>query len=292
MDKCLCAQNVCKAYKDNQVLSGLDLKLEHGKIYGLLGRNGAGKTTLLGILTAQNRLDSGSVTYGGEPVWENRRALDDICFSRELSGTQYSGTNNFRIELYLKAAAMFYRHWDAGYAERLLKEFSLDRKKAICKLSKGQMSMVNIIEGLAYRAPFTIFDEPVSGLDVVMRERFYRLLIEDYTETGRKFVFSTHIIEEAAGAFEEVIFLDDGRIIEKAPTEELVSEFAYISGLESEVRKASAGLEVLNTSSVGARTVCAVRGVAPGFAPDADVDVTPMNLQKVFVTLCGHGDEM
>ena len=292
MDKCLCAQNIYKSYKDNCVLSGLNLTLEPGKIYGLLGRNGAGKTTLLGVLTAQNSLDSGSVTYGGEPVWENRRALDDICFSRELSGTNLSGQNTFKISFYLKAASMFYKHWDGEYAEKLLDEFHLDPDKQICKLSKGQMSMVTIVLGLASRAPLTIFDEPVSGLDVVMRERFYRLLLDDYAETERTFVVSTHIIEEAAGAFEEVIFLDGGRIIEKAPTEELISQFAYISGLEREVQKAAAGLQVLNRSSIGARTVYAVRGVKPGFRPDADVDVTPMNLQKVFVTMCGHGEEM
>ena len=67
--KILKAENVCKSYGKKQVLAGLDLELQPGKIYGLIGRNGAGKTTLLGILTAQNTMDSGSVTYGGQPVW-------------------------------------------------------------------------------------------------------------------------------------------------------------------------------------------------------------------------------
>ena len=62
------------------MLHNLDLELLPGKIYGLIGRNGAGKTTLLSILTAQNTKDSGTVTYGGEPVWENQKALNQICF--------------------------------------------------------------------------------------------------------------------------------------------------------------------------------------------------------------------
>ena len=82
--KILKAENVYKSYGKKQVLTGLDLELQPGKIYGLIGRNGAGKTTLLGILTAQNTMDSGSVTYGGQPVWENQPALEQICFSREL----------------------------------------------------------------------------------------------------------------------------------------------------------------------------------------------------------------
>lgn len=77
------AQGVCKAFGKRAVLRELELTLEPGKIYGLLGRNGAGKTTLLSILTAQLAPDRGSVTYGGEPVWENQAALDHLCFARE-----------------------------------------------------------------------------------------------------------------------------------------------------------------------------------------------------------------
>jgi ABC-2 type transport system ATP-binding protein len=152
--------------------------------------------------------------------------------------------------------------------------------------------MVTIIIALASRAPVTILDEPVAGLDVVMREKFYQLLLADHMATGRTFVVSTHIIEEAAGVFEEVIILDDGRIIEKAPTEELLAQFAYISGREDQVDKATRGLTVLGVHQMGMHKTAAVRGITDSFTTDADVDVVPMNLQKVFVTLCGHGEEL
>ena len=87
------AQGLCKSYKEKEVLHNLDLTIEPGKIYGLIGRNGAGKTTLLGILTAQNTKNSGEVTYNGQPVWENQRALNDICFSREMQATVSSGVS-------------------------------------------------------------------------------------------------------------------------------------------------------------------------------------------------------
>ena len=292
MDKLLKAEGIYKSYKDKSVLMGLDLCIEPGKIYGLIGRNGVGKTTLLGILTAQNTMDSGSVTYGGEPVWENRKALDDLCFSRELSSTSYSGQNTYKVEWYLKAARDFYPHWDEEYAQKLMGLFSLDQKKKINALSKGQMSMVTIVIALASRAPITILDEPVAGLDVVMREKFYSLLLDDHMETGRTFVVSTHIIDEAAGVFEEVIIMDEGKIIEKAPTEELISQFAYISGHEAQVDKAVRGLQVLSTHSMGRHMTASVRGITPEWQTDADVDVSPMNLQKVFVALCSHGEEM
>lgn len=286
------AAGLCKSYGKKEVLHDLDLEIQPGKIYGLIGRNGAGKTTLLGILTAQNTKDSGEVTYDGAPVWENQEALDHICFSRELQGTIFSGQNNLKIKHYLRSAAIYYPNWDKDYAEKLLGEFKLEPKKKICQLSKGQMSMVTILIALASRAPITILDEPAAGLDVVMRERFYQLLLEDFAQTGRTFIVSTHIIEEAASVFEQVIIIDEGRIIENAPTEELVDQFRYISGREDVVDAATAGLEVLSTHQMGRHKTVAVRGsgVKLQAAQSADVDVSPMNLQNVFVALCGHGD--
>ncbi|MDY3905576.1 MAG: ABC transporter ATP-binding protein [Lawsonibacter sp.] len=288
----LSARGVYKSYGKKEVLHNLDLTIEPGKIYGLIGRNGAGKTTLLGILTAQNTLDQGEVTYDGQPVWENQTALDNICFSRELQPTLFSGQNNLKVKHYLKSAAIYYPNWDQAYAGRLLAEFKLEPKKKICQLSKGQMSMVTILIALASRAPITILDEPAAGLDVVMRERFYQLLLEDYAQTNRTFIVSTHIIEEAASVFEQVIILDEGKIIENCPTEELIDQFRYVSGREDVVDEVCRGLEVLSTHQMGRHKTAAVRGggVKLDAALSADVDVSPMNLQNVFVALCGHGD--
>ena len=289
----LSAKGVCKSYGDNQVLQDLDLDIQPGKIYGLIGRNGAGKTTLLSILTAQNTMDSGEVTYNGKSVWENQDALNHICFSRELQPTLFTGPNNLKIKYYLNTASIFYPNWDQEYAQRLLQEFKLNPKKKISQLSKGQMSMVTILLALASGADITILDEPVTGLDVVMRERFYQLLLEDYAKTNRTFIVSTHIIEEAASVFERVIILDEGKIIENAETDELVNEFRYISGHQEKVDRACQGLEVLTTRETGRHKSCGVRGGAAQLAQaeQFDVDIAPMNLQNVFVALCGHGDE-
>lgn len=286
------AKGLCKSYKDKQVLKNLDITIEPGKIYGLIGRNGAGKTTLLGILTAQNTHDSGEVTYNGEPVWENPKALADLCFSRELQATLFYGQNNLKVRHYLQAGATFYPRWDEEYARRLLKEFGVEEKKRVSQLSKGQLSMVTILIALASNAPITILDEPVAGLDVVARERFYQLLLEDYARTGRTFIISTHIIEEAASVFERVLILDDGRIIEDEETEELVDQFRYVSGAAEEVDQVCEGMTVVSERTMGRRKTAAVRDTAGRRAADlegtGDVDVSPLNLQNVFVALCGH----
>ena len=286
------ARGLCKAYKKNQVLNGLDITIQPGKIYGLIGRNGAGKTTLLGILTAQNTHDAGEVSYNGEPVWENPKALADLCFSRELQTTLFYGQNTLKVRNYLQAGATFYPRWDEAYARRLMKEFGLEEKKRVSQLSKGQLSMVTILIALASGAPVTILDEPVAGLDVVARERFYQLLLEDYERTNRTFILSTHIIEEAAAVFERVLILDDGRIIEDAETEELVDQFRYVSGAAEEVDRVCQGMTVVSERRMGRRKTAAVRDTDGRRAADlegaGEVDVVHMSLQNVFVALCGH----
>ncbi len=286
------AQGVCKSYGSQQVLQNLDLELLPDKIYGLIGRNGAGKTTLLGILTGQNTMDSGSVTYDGQPVWENQKALDHICFSRELNTSLLNTKNNQQVKDYLNAGSIFYPNWDGDYAQRLLAEFKLEPKKRIWQMSKGQLSLLTILLALASMAPLTILDEPAAGLDVVMRERFYQLLLEDYTKTQRTFVISTHIIEEAASVFERVIILDEGRILEDAPTEELIAQFHTVSGREDVVEEVTRGMTVLSTQQLGRHRSVVVRGEEAKLAAArcADVDIAPVSLQHVFVALCGHGD--
>ena len=282
------ADGLCKSYGRKTVLENLSLTLRPGKIYGLVGRNGAGKTTLLGCLSGQNPFQKGSVTYGHAPVWENQDALDHICFSRELPVTLMGSRNSLKIQNYLDAAALFYPNWDPDYAARLLDLFHLEKKSKVYALSQGQRSMVTILIALASRAPLTILDEPAAGLDVVAREQFYRLLLDDFAQTGRTFVISTHIIEEAASVFEEVLFLDAGKIVVSGPVDELLAQFYAVSGLAEEVDRACQGVTVLSARTIGRRKEAVIRGTP---APEADVDRSPLGLQQVFVALCGHGAE-
>ena len=283
------AQGVCKSFGKKAVLRELELTLEPGKIYGLLGRNGAGKTTLLSILTAQLAPERGSVTYGGEPVWENQAALDHLCFAREAPA---AGQTSLRLGHYLRSAAIFYPGWDEGYAHRLLEEFCLDPSRKLSQLSRGQLSMVSVLTALASRAGLTLLDEPTAGLDAVAREQFYRLLLEDFSHTGRTFVLSTHIIGEAAPLFEEVLILNGGRITEHGPTDELLEQFRTVSGPAEQTEAACRELTVLSLRDVGRRRLYTVRGTPEQLeALDASgLDTAPMELQEVFTALCGQTD--
>lgn len=285
----LTAKGIVKTYGKKEVLHQVELNLESGKIYGMIGRNGAGKTTLLSILTSQNPATEGCVTFDGEPVWENSQVLSHMCFSRELNPLSGSNANTMKVKEYLRIAGTFLPHWDQVMADRLIGEFGLDVKKRINKLSKGMLSMVTIIVALASKADFTFLDEPVAGLDVVAREHFYKLLVDEFTETGRTFVISTHIIEEAADIFEEVIIVDNGNILMKENTEELLERAYHISGHQDEVDHMTAGLKVHHAEKIGRSKGVTVL-LEPGQSLPAgyDVNIQKPSLQKLFVALCGE----
>lgn len=285
----LIAKGIVKKYGKKEVLHGVDMKLESGKIYGLIGRNGAGKTTLLSILTSQNPATSGEVTFDGQPVWENPEVLRHLCFSRELSPLTGSNANSMKVKEYLRIAATFFPYWDKEMEKRLVEEFELDVKKKISKLSKGMLSMVTIVVALASKAEFTFLDEPVAGLDVVARERFYELLLEEFTETGRTFVVSTHIIEEAAEVLEEVIIVDHGKILLKENTQDLLDRSFHISGHEDEVDRAIEGMEVHHEEHLGrSKGVTVLLKPGQKITEGYDVSIQKLSLQKVFVALCGE----
>lgn len=285
----LVARGLVKTYGNKDVLHGVDLELESGKIYGLIGRNGAGKTTLLSILTSQNPASAGTVTFDGQPVWENPAVLEHLCFSRELNQLSGGNANTMKVKEYLNIAATYFPYWDQGTADCLIRKFGLDVKKRIDKLSKGMLSMVTIVVALASKAEFTFLDEPVAGLDVVAREQFYELLVEEFTETGRTFVISTHIIEEAADVLEEVIIVDKGKILLKENTQELLERSYHVSGHEDEVDRATALLEVHHEEHLGRSKGVTVLLLPGQSIPDQyDVSIQKLSLQKVFVALCGE----
>ena len=291
METLVCNQ-VSKSYGKKQVLKNIDLILEKGKIYGLIGRNGAGKTTLLSMMSSQNPVSEGKITWNGENIWENQKALNHICFSRELSNNSFgSNSSSMKVKDYLRAAALYYPGWDKNLEQELIHKFELDTKQKISKMSKGMLSMVTVIVALASKADFTFLDEPVAGLDVVMRDYFYRKLLDEYMESGRTFVISTHIIEEASDILEEVIMIKNGEVLLKENTEDLLGRAYRISGLAEVVDEAVKGYEIHHAEKTGrSKSVNVLLREGENLPEGYDVTIQPLNLQNLFVALCGMGE--
>ena len=261
---------------------------DRNTIYGLLGRNGAGKTTLMSILTAQNFATSGTARVFGADPYENAGVLQRVCFVRESQKYPEDAlpTHAFRM------ASLFFPNWDQGFADELVAAFELPLKTRIKKLSRGQLSAVGVIIGLASRAEITFFDEPYLGLDAVARQLFYDRLIEDYAEHPRTVILSSHLIDEVSNLIERVVVIDGGRILLDEETDAVRSRAATIVGDAAAVEAFAAGREVIHRESLGHVTSVTVLGeltAADRVALQASgLDLAPVSLQQLIVRLTQH----
>jgi len=228
-------------------IDDVSIAIEENSITGLLGRNGAGKTTMMQLLTGQEFRSSGSIRVFGEDPVENSGVLARTCFVKESQKypDDYKPVHVFR------SAPWFFPNWDAGFAERLVADFRLPLTRRIKKLSRGQLSAIGVIVGLASRAPLTFFDEPYLGLDAVARQTFYDRLLEDYAEHPRTVVLSTHLIDEVSDLLEHVVVIDEGRIVIDGSAEELRDSASTVAGARAAVDAFVAGRRVLHREELG-----------------------------------------
>ena len=252
------------------------------KIYGLLGRNGAGKTTMMQLLTGQDFATSGTVSVFGQSPVENASVLQHISFIKESQ--RYP--EDFKVKHVFRSAPWFFANWDADFAEQLVAEFRLPLDRRIKKLSRGQVSAIGVVVGLASRAPLTFFDEPYLGLDAVARQLFYDRLLSDYAEHPRTVILSTHLIDEVANLLEHVIVIDDGRIIIDQDAESLRSTATNLVGAASAVDAFVGAREILHRDAIGGLASVTVAGLSAAeksAANAAGLELSPVSLQQLIV---------
>ena len=281
-----------KRYRETIAVDDVSFTIEKDAIYGLLGRNGAGKTTIMSILTAQNFATKGEVRVFGENPYENAKVLSRMCFVRESQKYPEDATplHAFRI------ARLFFPNWDQALAGRLIEDFQLPVKRRIKKLSRGQLSAVGVIIGLASRAEITFFDEPYLGLDAVARQIFYDRLLEDYAEHPRTIILSSHLIDEVSNLIERVLVIDRGRIIMDEDTEAVRDRAANIVGDSAAVEAFVAGREVIHHESLGHVSSVTVFGTLTTADRQrlaaAGLDVAPVSLQQLIVRVTQHASSV
>ncbi|GAA4193567.1 ABC transporter ATP-binding protein [Microbacterium oryzae] len=281
-------RNLTKRYKDKVALDSVSFDVEKDTIYGFLGRNGAGKTTAMSILTAQNFATSGEVRVFGEDPYENARVLSRMCFVRESQKYPDDATPRHAFA----SARLFFPNWSQELAERLIDDFQLPMKRTIKKLSRGQLSAVGVVIGLASRAEITFFDEPYLGLDAVARQIFYDRLLSDYAEHPRTVLLSSHLIDEVANLIERVLVIDDGRIIMDESTDDARAQATNIVGDASAVEAAIRGREVIHRESLGRVTSATFIGrldaLERAALSAAGLDLAPVSLQQLIVRRTQH----
>lgn len=284
----LSCDKLTKKYGRTYALRDLDLQLEENVIYGLLGRNGAGKTTLLNLIAGGVFASGGTVEVRGKKL--DQGALpEDCCFVRE--NTKLFG--GARLIEVLQFAAKFHPGWDWTFAHKLLQTFRLDPDKRIKHLSRGTESLVGIVIGLASRAALTLFDEPVLGLDVLMRDRFYKELMEDYADHPRTILLSTHLIDEIAPVAERVYIIDEGSLLLHDEMNRIRMAAYLIRGNSDAVAAFTEGKRVLHTESYGRGRLAAIYEMLNDEdrlqARRLDITIEQLTLQKFFSYLIEGG---
>ncbi|CAM4348699.1 ABC-2 type transport system ATP-binding protein [Paenibacillus endophyticus] len=277
--------NLQLKYGSFAAIKNVTFSLAGGRIYGLLGRNGSGKTSLLSILASYREQTNGQVTIGGEAPFENAKIMEQVCFIQE-SG---SFSDSSSVSDVLRLSASCWPNWDSEYAAHLIALYDLPLKKLVSALSRGMKSALGVTIGLASRAPVTIFDEAYLGMDAPSRYAFYDELLKDYMETPRTFIISTHLIEEVGSLFEEVLILDQGRLIMHEETDVLKSRGASITGSEQAVDQITEGLTILGQQMLGRTKSVTVFGELTEehrkHALALGLELGPVSLQDLFVHL-------
>lgn len=277
------ASGLTKKYGSFTALDAVDLSLRENAIHGLLGRNGAGKTTLMQLLTGQIFPDGGTLEVFGHSPAENAQVLAQTAFIAESQ--KYP--DSFKPSHVLASAPWFFENWDAEFAGSLVEEFQLPLNRPIKKLSRGQLSAVGVIVGLAARARLTFFDEPYLGLDAVARRLFYDRLLSDYAEHPRTIVLSTHLIDEAADLLEHVLVIDHGRILIDESAEELRGSATTVVGRRTDVDIFVAGRPVLARDGIGGLASVTIEAqLTPGErreAAERGLELAPVSLQQLIV---------
>jgi ABC-2 type transport system ATP-binding protein len=239
--------HVSRSFGQVRALDDVSFTVPEHSILGLLGRNGAGKTTIMSIMAGQDRATSGRADILGHSPFEHAPTLAQISYVRD--NQRYP--DDYRLHHVLRIAPEFAPNWSAELAAELADEFRIPTATRIKKLSRGQLSSVAIVLGLASRASVTLLDEPYLGLDVTGRALFHTMLLRDYGEHPRTIVLSTHLIEESAALFDRVVILDRGRVVVDDEADAARDRAFTLSGARDAVAEVLGDHRVLERQSIG-----------------------------------------
>jgi len=277
-------QDLVKRYRDKNALRGINLELQENCIVGLIGRNGAGMTMLLRTLAGYLRPTKGTVLVFGEKPFDNIRVLSDIMYMDD-DRFRDSDTPKDLID----RAALSYSRFDKALAIKLLDYFSIPVKARMKKLSKGMRTLFSLVIALMSRCPLTMLDEPTIGLDASHRKEFASLLLRDFANHPRTIIISSHLISELESLMEQVVLIDNGRLVFHKTIENVQRYALYLAGHRKALEEVAGRHRVICRESMGERLVL---GVVNDLTAEElrqleaqGVEISAMSVQDVCVNL-------
>ena len=218
------ARGLRKTFGATVALSALDLRVESGRILGLVGPNGAGKTTalnaILGLIPYQGQLK----VLGRDPWTERDHLMRDVCFIADVAVLP----RWIRVSQALDYVAGVHPRFDRAKAEALLAKTTIARDRKVRELSKGMVAQLHLALVMAIDAKLLVLDEPTLGLDILFRKQFYDSLLNDYFDRDRTILVTTHQVDEIQDVLTDVMFIDRGRIVFSSTMEEFESRYVEL----------------------------------------------------------------
>ena len=274
-------KNVTKTFSGFKALDDLSMHVPAGTVYGLVGPNGAGKSTAIRLLTGVYRPDSGEITMEGMQIFENTALKKRIGYIPDDIFYFPSAT----LEDMRKFYRGIYPDFDDALFERLYEVFQLPRKGQIRRFSKGMQKQAAFHLAICTRPDVLILDEPVDGLDPVMRRQVWSLILSDVAQRQTTVLISSHNLRELEDICDHVGIMDHGRML-------LERSLADMQGSTVKLQivgEVPADLDVLHESQSGRLKTLVVRGSAQEVAETVKAaapvyfDIIPLSLEEIFI---------
>ena len=288
-------RDVKKEYYGHRALDGLWLNAPAGEVYGLVGPNGAGKTTAMKHLAGVLRQDSGEVLCDGEPVYENPGVKGRIfCIPDEVFHFPQASILDM-----MKFCRGIYPNFDPRRFEQLREVFDLDLKQPMRRFSRGMLKQAAFWLAISMRPELMILDEPVDGLDPVMRRQVWALIMQDVAEYGTTVLISSHNLRELEDVCDRVGIIDRGRMLLERVLSEMQENMTKLQLVLPEGAALPQELDVLHTAGQGRLKTLIIRGRAAEVTARLErlepifMDAGPLTLEESFIyELGGEGHEV
>ena len=286
-------QNLSKGYEGVQALKDLSLHVPRGAVYGLVGPNGAGKSTLLRCLSGVSEPDSGTVLIDGQPVWENAPLKARIAY---IPDDLYYFTSANLMDM-----KKFYKDFFPAFDEQLFKKlgdiFPIDPKRPIRHLSKGMQKQAAFWLNLSLQPDLFLLDEPVDGLDPVMRRQLWSLIMTEVERRQVTVVISSHNLRELEDVCDHVGVIDHGKVLLERTLSQLQEDFVKVQLVfPPECAPVLPGITPLHHSCTGRVHTfilkCGAQAAEQAALAVAPVfyDILPLTLEEIFIYELGGAD--
>ena len=285
-------QDLYKNFDGFMALNGLSINVPKGAVYGLVGPNGAGKSTLIRHIAGIYRQDKGQVLIEGQPVFENTDIKNRIAYIPDEIFYYSQATVKDMMQFYRS----IYKNFSSERFEKLGEAFRIDPKTPMRKLSKGMQKQVAFWLCLSCCPDYIILDEPVDGLDPVMRRQVWSLLLSDVAERGVTVLVSSHNLRELEDVCDHVGIMDQGKLLLERSLSQLQENMVKVQLALDEGAELPDGLELVHESRTGRLRQLILRGreeeisaklmtVQPLF-----MDVLPLSLEEIFIYELGGAE--